>query len=123
MMRSIGGARGAAFANGSLGDCAVCQREDSNNYASVKKKQRRRNAPMVPVGTYAYESAPVTGLRKRKVKRSPGGKLRPGADRIYFAPQQPEQSASPQQQMKATNWRASFFMTFSLHSDDSRRPL
>lgn len=32
----------------------------------VKKKQRRRKAPRAPVGTYAYESAPVKGLRKRK---------------------------------------------------------
>lgn len=32
----------------------------------AKKKQRRRNAPMAPVGTYAYESAPVKGIRKRK---------------------------------------------------------
>jgi len=31
-----------------------------------RKKQRRRNAPRAPVGTYAYESAPVKGLRKRK---------------------------------------------------------
>jgi len=35
----------------------------------AKKKQRRRNAPMAPVGTYAYESAPVKGPRKRKAKR------------------------------------------------------
>jgi hypothetical protein len=34
----------------------------------AKKKQRRRNAPRAPVGTYAYESAPVKGLRKRKPK-------------------------------------------------------
>jgi hypothetical protein len=27
-----------------------------------KAKQRRRNAPRAPVGTYAYESAPVKGL-------------------------------------------------------------
>jgi hypothetical protein len=32
----------------------------------AKKKQRTRNAPMAPVGTYAHESAPVKGLRKRK---------------------------------------------------------
>lgn len=35
----------------------------------VRKKQRRRNAPRAPVGTYAYESAPVKGLRKRKAKK------------------------------------------------------
>jgi hypothetical protein len=34
----------------------------------AKKKQRRRNAPRAPVGTYAYESAPVKKLRKRKAK-------------------------------------------------------
>lgn len=32
----------------------------------VKKKKQRRNAPRAAVGTYAYESAPVKGLRKRK---------------------------------------------------------
>ena len=31
----------------------------------AKKKQRKRNAPRAPVGTYAYESAPVQS-RKRK---------------------------------------------------------
>lgn len=35
----------------------------------VTKKQRRRNAPRAPVGTYAYESAPVKGLRKKATKR------------------------------------------------------
>jgi hypothetical protein len=34
----------------------------------AKKKQRRRNAPRAPVDTYAYESAPVKGLRTRKRK-------------------------------------------------------
>ena len=30
--------------------------------------QRRRNAPIAPVCTYAYESVPVNGLRKRKTR-------------------------------------------------------
>jgi hypothetical protein len=35
----------------------------------ARKKQRKRNAPRAAVGTYAYESAPVKGLRKRKAKK------------------------------------------------------
>jgi hypothetical protein len=31
-----------------------------------KKKQRKRNAPRAKTGTYAYEAAPVTGLRAKK---------------------------------------------------------
>lgn len=34
-----------------------------------RKKQRKRNAPRAPVGTYAYESAPVLKAKKPKRKR------------------------------------------------------
>lgn len=35
----------------------------------AKKKQRRRNAPRAPVGTYAYESAPVLKAGKRAKRK------------------------------------------------------
>ena len=37
----------------------------------ARKKQRNRHAPRAPVGTYAYEAAPVlkAGARRKKTRR------------------------------------------------------
>jgi hypothetical protein len=35
----------------------------------ARKKQRRRNAPRAPVGTYAYEAAPVLKAGKRPKRK------------------------------------------------------
>jgi len=47
-------------------DTAGSRRAAPKPPSKPKKKQRKRNAPRAKVGTHAYGSAPVTGLRAKK---------------------------------------------------------